>query len=190
MITCKEDLIGTYIDKSDKELLAAWFKVVKPMIESSGKGLEWFKNDFCCVESRGGVVIVSSIGKQRTYGKRELTLSDFKPTRTEYVKVEGSIFDLKDELEAGGLYYSEFSMGKKFVQIGESAERILMGNLSAGNVYRKVEREISWQDEFSEYVKSKGFSYSCNGAGHIRAVTWENDEELKEMCNKVYHLTN
>lgn len=73
-----------------------------------------------------------------------------KRTRTEYEKVTESIFDLRDEFERGELYFSEWSKGEVFVQI--KTEALLLGNIQADNLYRRVEKEIDWHSELDSYL--------------------------------------
>ena len=177
MITCVNDLIGTYIDKSDKELFAAWVKITGSLMKEQGKCIEWFVNKFCSVEIHGGTIILNSIGSQWLSDKRELTIKDFKPIRTEYVKVTDSIFDLKLDFKKNELYekvngYHELNF-----------EGDLVSAWSEGRVYRKVEREITWQDEVlcDFALWSEGGKVGMNGNF--------SEENFIEMCHKVYHLT-
>lgn len=103
-----------------------------------------------------------------------------KLTRTEYVKVDDSIFDLKAEFEAGELYVKHKNNGK-YVKI--NSESWLVSAKNNGNVYRKVEREVTWQDELERLYPVNAIN------GHVSFNRLITDAEFIELCHKVHHLT-
>lgn len=109
--------------------------------------------------------------------RKQLTISDFKPTRTEYVKVTDSIFDLKADFEKGELYEKDSGYCKLI------SESDFAFAYRENAIYRKVEREITWQDELERLYPVNAIN------GHVSFKQLITDEQFIEMCHKVYHLT-
>ncbi len=105
-----------------------------------------------------------------------------KPTK--FVKVEESIFDLKEEFEKGELYVNDYE--GHYAQL--KSEKELACSVLGDLVYLKV--AIDWRDEAAEMVKGLGIPYSCNGAGHIMGVSWDDENEFIALCHKVAELTD
>ena len=110
-----------------------------------------------------------------------------KQTRTEYVKVADSIFDLEAEFDAGELYFPH-SSGWDVIK----DEEMFLTRLFENRVYRKVEREITWQDEVELFIES--CSESSGEKYNVSIIDSDcgmnlSDAEFIEMCHKVYHLT-
>lgn len=82
--------------------------------------------------------------------KMELTKDNKTPTRTkvEYVRVTESIFDLKDELHRGELYYT-FGDEEWFTFNDEPS---LVAGFKEKNIYRRIETPITEREEFIEKV--------------------------------------
>lgn len=173
MITCKEDLIGFYALRSDKEVFELF------MDKCEKFGITWGTKDnvrnfkegeavtFGHYLRAAGFLGFSSEAKLINSGLVKLTLSDFKPARTEYVKVTGSIFKLKAELEAGKLYH-EILGSSGLVVIDD--ESVLIYELQNENVYRK--REVKWQDEVEEYL------LTCNAGCGMFDIQYGNGNQL------------
>ena len=70
-----------------------------------------------------------------------------KRVKVEYVKVEESIFDLKGDFKRGELYCGHYG-GYALI----SVDSYLADCYSQGEVYRRLETEISERDEFIEAV--------------------------------------
>ena len=182
MITCKEDLIGTYISTKDSELVDRY------LAECQKYGFKWFNGKDAKSKAYSGKFIglntdiTLSIGdcSERYFLNKKckrLTISDFKPTRTEYVKVTDSIFNLKSDFEKGEFYEKVIGYHKI------DSEGYLAGAWSDGNLYRKVEREITWQDEIQRLYPI------MITAGVVSGKRLLAESEFIEMCHKVYHLT-
>jgi hypothetical protein len=71
-----------------------------------------------------------------------------KEPKFKYVEVEGSIFDLKAEFEAGELYY-ERATGK-YILIDK--EIVFSRNFTRKNIYRRV--ELTEEEELTEVIHS------------------------------------
>lgn len=69
-------------------------------------------------------------------------------TKVEYVRVTESIFDLKDELHRGELYYT-FGDEEWFTFNDEPS---LVAGFKEKNIYRRIETPITERDEFIEKV--------------------------------------
>lgn len=179
MITKKEDLIGRYALRSEKEVFElfmqkceelemTWCSGEKPRDITDGDAVD-------CNYRYGGL----AYGSETYYADRgfvKLTISDFKPskeesaiktlemlgyvyhgaelweppvkkprTRTEYVKVTESIFDLREEFERGELYH-KFEHAREYSKVKNTES--LSQALNNGCCYRKVEKEIDERQEF------------------------------------------
>lgn len=156
MIAKKEDLINTYVKTDCEELVNLYLKKCKEF------GFTWFSGkDINSSKANGSAVgLNEDVKLSVTNGSldyfndrncRELSLSDFKPrTKTEFVKVTGSIFDLKDLLENEGLYFSTDTDEYDYC----NNERDLCAAVYNGNIYRKVETEINERQEFIDTYAS------------------------------------
>lgn len=184
MITCKEDLVGFYVLRSDKEV----FELFVDKCEEFGLIWNAYNGKAASFNYRADVRIGGA--PEDFYIDRnlkKLTLSDFKPTRTEYVNIKCSIFDLKDlkaEFEAGELYMPDGNYG--FCGIPSCDEEVFVMKFNDKCVYRKVEREVTWQGELMAAIRGG----SPIGEGSVRVGGSDlTDEQFIEMCHKVYHLT-
>lgn len=174
MITCREDLMNTYIENDFGELRKAYIdKAIELGYNHQGnrkRGLDWYDLPYIAINDSWDDAYVGQTADVtrgvRFSGSKILTLSDLKSTPTKFVKVEESIFDLKGEFEKGELYFSVWSEGEAFEKI--ERERRLMNNLASGNVYRQV--EIDWRESVTEIapsgyglLKRKNGDLSING---------------------------
>ena len=140
-------------------------------------------SDLECLDGAGN-------GWKSKYNSRKLTLADLKPrTKTEHVKVDGdSIFHLKPDFEAGELYAgtSQFDL--------ITTEGDLCDAWVNGYLYRKVEREITWQDEacnfFDAYQNqdSKDLSHWLKFKNKNGLTIMQHD--FISMCHIVASLTD
>lgn len=184
MITCKEELLNTYIINDKSSLRDAYLGKLKEF------GFEWYFQSktpkqhhldaFEILVNEDNKIDWNDKVSDGMKSRKQLTLSDFKPTRAEYVKVTDSIFDLKAEFDAGELYHEIIGSSELAVIDDEPG---LIYELQHGNVYRKVEHEITWQDELERL-------YPVNAINdHVSFKRLITDEQFIEMCHKVYHLT-
>jgi hypothetical protein len=104
-------------------------------------------------------------------------------TKAEYVKVTGSIFDLKDDFESGLL--SSDDCGDYVVTCELQLAELLYD--STESLYRKVETEITWQDELKDKYPTIDFNRLDDGGG-CDLGSWSTKEFI-EMCHLVASLT-
>ena len=159
MITKKEDLINTYIENDFGELRQAYIdKAIELGYNHQGnreRGIDWYDLPYIAINDRWDDSYVgqtADITRGIRFSKSKLlTLSDLKPrTKTEFVKVTGSIFDLKDLLENEELYFSTDTDEYDYC----NNERDLCAAVYNGNIYRKVETEIDERQEFIDAYAS------------------------------------
>lgn len=111
-------------------------------------------------------------------------------TRTEYVKVTESIFDLRDEFERGELYH-KFEHAREYSKVNNT--EALSQALNCGCCYRKVKKEIDWRESVREFLESckqisnssQLESFTYKGGCSDRNVQIENelhDNEFLELC--------
>lgn len=171
MITCKEDLLNTFIINDKGSLRDAYLCKLKEFgfewYHQSGKPTQNHLNAFEILVNTDNKIDWNVRVNDGKVSRKQLTLSDFKPARTEYVKVIGSIFKLKAELEAGELYH-EILGSSELVVIDD--ESVLIYELQNENVYRK--REITWQDEVEEYL------LTCNSGCGMFDIQYGNGNQL------------
>lgn len=168
MITCKEDLINTYIENDHGELRDLYVEAMNLFGINAGDGKSFnylFSGDkkyiACMTEfNRNGQSEWSS-NYQDVMELKKLTLSDLKPrNKVEYEKVTESIFDLKDEFCAGLLFTKKFNQEWHQIKTEEQLGNLLSMNddPTKNGIYRKVERPVEWWEDAAEFVKEN----SCN----------------------------
>ncbi len=188
MITCKEDLIDTYV-KNTPELRREFisFAVKFGLIDSKSKIGESREDAVvaCWSDATGGNPTVGcwfAFADQIKEECRELTLSDLKPKPTKFVKVEESIFDLKSEFERGELYVS--TCEGHYTQL--KCENKLYLAAHKDSIYRKV--DIDWRDEVNSYfLKTKVLGIDCTIEESIETDFYNN--EFISLCHLVASLT-
>lgn len=150
MITCKEDLVNTYINNDFGELRDLYIKIA---LENNVKVCGSGGYDYLLSKKSIGVRDWGS-GPQLEWGNggfenaELVTLSDLKPKPTKFVKVEESIFDLKGEFERGELYYMNMGHYNKCETWRELAHFMIEDEL-----YRQVEKEIEERQEFVDRAR-------------------------------------
>ncbi|CAM0051559.1 hypothetical protein VPHF89G1_0002 [Vibrio phage F89 g1] len=185
MITCKEDLIDTYV-KNTPELRREFlsFAVKFGLIDSKSKIGESSEDAVVAYWSDAtgegpGVGCWFAYADQIKEECRELTLSDLKPTPTKFVKVEESIFDLKGEFERGELYSSNCE--GHYTQLKYKKSLYLAAHQDL--VYRKV--EIDWRDE----VKKLDSHAIFHDDGDLYFIIDSNSNDFISMCHEIASLT-
>ncbi|AUR87856.1 hypothetical protein NVP1105O_13 [Vibrio phage 1.105.O._10N.286.49.B4] len=184
MITCKEDLINTYVKTDGEELVRLYLEKCKEF------GFTWFSGaDISSYKPNGSAVgLNKDITLSVTNGSldyfddencRELTLSDLKPTPTKFVKVEESIFDLKGEFERSELYSSDCE--GHYTQL--KCEKKLYLAAHQDSVYRQV--EIDWRDEVRKLDESAIF----HDGGNLFLIIDSNSNDFVSMCHEIASLT-
>jgi hypothetical protein len=219
MITCKEDLYGTHVLLSDGEALEIYVNLINELEIAEIKiragdcedAIEVHKAEW--EPSGWGASFATLVGLD--FGSKRLTLEDFKPQAkgvecanglhpigvecelkdlkpkpTKFVKVEESIFDLKEEFESGELYFDagELSDGyalsiSGYVKI--NSKETLCDCYSDGNVYRQV--ELDWRDEVKSKYSLTDFR-NLDDEGCINLGDWTPEGFIK-LCHFVAELT-
>ncbi|AOQ26676.1 hypothetical protein [Vibrio phage 2E1] len=180
MITCKEDLINTYIVKGDDALTKAYISACKEYVDVYALQCDRWPEDRHLYFSSKCKHIQS--GECDTSKYKEITLKDLKSKPTKFVKVEGSIFDLKEEFERGELYSSDCD--GHYTQL--KCEKKLYLAAHQDSVHRKV--EIDWRDEVNSYfLKTKVLGVDCTIEESIE-TNFYNDEFIS-LCHLVASLT-
>ena len=150
MITCKEDLMNTHVDNVNGKLKALFLNKCKEF------GVDYFENFI----NNAKYIEVYSAGwlyTNRPENGRQLTIADFKPAKkmnVEYVIVKDSIFDLRDDFNGRLLYWwyeSDCKDKSEYVRI--ISEYDLTTYASSDNLYRRVETEVTWQDNAEELLE-------------------------------------
>ncbi|CAM0103148.1 hypothetical protein VPH166E361_0023 [Vibrio phage 166E36-1] len=190
MVTCKEDLLNTYIKTGDKELAKLYIEALaKYNLHKLDKVpvvhylLERDHVSFSYISVSSGSV-AQWWHEVHMENFRELTMKDFLPpkTKTAYEKVTESIFDLKEEFENGELYYS--AVGQLFTQI--KGIQPLIEGLYLGCVYREVgEKPVSWQEQISEEYK---FTYVEKEDSFVQ-VGGTSSEDMIKFAKRVLELS-
>lgn len=104
-------------------------------------------------------------------------------TRTEYVKVTESIFDLKEEFERGELYYLP-NDPDNYKVIDSMHILCNCAAYATPKIYRRIEKEVDWRDETANYLSGKALLMS--GADYL---IWENGDAFLEMCRIALRAT-
>lgn len=190
MIKSKEDLSGCYAERADKEV----FELFMQKCDEFGiKGLSGglprdVKNGYCvCYDFMGsGGLGCASKRFYNDQGMKQLTLSDFKhkKIRTEWVKAEDDLWQLEDEFKNGDLYWLSCDTTYKVI----TKTYTLTSFLEAGEVYRKVEKEIDWRIEATNFIannEAKYFDYTWSVDGVDLT-----DIDFIKLCHLVVKLTD
>ncbi|CAM0040610.1 hypothetical protein VPHK435_0016 [Vibrio phage K435] len=191
MITCKEDLIGTEFKVTCKEEA----DLLKEKCKSLGiEHATWSSCNYTDGVMRG--VIGKDLG---TYHSCKLLFTDkpedsdsmdefkslrfvdtkdlVKSTPTKFVKVEESIFDLKDELERGELYYYQ---GGEYFKITDTRQLAVHAHYKSA--YRKV--EIDWRDEVVRSLPA-GYGVEAFGSKDIIVQGAFNKKQALILANAI-----
>ena len=189
MITCKEDLVNTYIENDFGELRDLYINIALNYgVETcGGSNTDYLLNVHVIGVKDWG------FGPQLEWIDREfknarlITLSDLKPTPAKLVKVEESIFDLKGEFERGELYFDVaavsggvFLSNDEYVKV--SSKESLCECYSNGNVYRQV--EIDWRDEVIKSLPA-GYGVESFGGKDIRVNGMFDKEQALILANAI-----
>ena len=187
MITCKEDLMNTYIVKGDDALTKAYISACKEYVDVYELQYDRWPKDRHLYFNPKHKHIQS--GECDTSKYKEITIKDLKPTPTKFVKVEESIFDLKKEFERGELYSSDCA--GHYTQLKHKKSLYLAAHQDS--VYRQV--EIDWRDELDSYLDS----ISSLDSNFDEKVTLElsgskfaynmSDDEFVAACHLVASIT-
>lgn len=184
MITCKEDLMNTYIVNDKGALRDAYLAICGKFnlhnLESEKFKAEFYADSYIVCNSYSlptSEWLLQSHASADDSILSRVVMSDLKPTRTEYVKVTDSIFDLKADFEKGELYEKDSGYCKLI------SESDFAFAYRENAIYRKVEREITWQDELERLYPVNAIN------GHVSFKQLITYEQFIEMCHKVYHLT-
>jgi hypothetical protein len=174
MITCKEDLMNTYIVKGNDALTKAYLNACKEYVNVYALDCDRWPEDFHLYFNPEFDHIQS--GSCDTSKYKEITLKDLVKTKpTKFVKVEESIFDLKEEFEMGELYVSTCE-GHYTQILGENGLFLAVFNDS---IYRQV--EIDWRDEVEKH------RYVLNAPYY----SMRNDpDKFIAMCHAIAELTD
>lgn len=181
----KDKILNGYIDNQNKELQKEWYKAC----EFYGFNMEYcervgylYKLSF--IDGEGDVDFCNVIYPQ-VDRKTELTLSDFKPkkTRTEWVKVDDSIFDLRPDFECGELYFK--GPDGRYKKVLSSS--FLAASLECKSIYRKVEKVIDWRVEATIFISDN----STTEVEYTWAVDGVNlsDNDFIKLCHLVAEST-
>ena len=185
MITCKEDLVNTYINNDFGELRDLYIKIaLEHNVKVFGNG----GYDYLLSKNSIGVRDWG-FGPQLEWNDREfknarlITLSDLKPTPTKFVKVEESIFDLKGEFERGELYSSDCE--GHYTQL-KCKKRFYLAAYQ-DSIYRQV--EIDWRDEVYAWQHTAKIGIYTPLDITVGSLIDSHSDKFIEMCHLVASLT-
>lgn len=193
MIETIDDLRKRYAVRADKEVFelfmdkceefgARWDFGGKPRDNRYGEAIVF---DGAHMDRLG----LASVSFMEKAGYKRLTLSDFKPTRTEYVQVTESIFDLRDEFESGELYRIRRDDIDGYVKITNL--ETLVKEIQGMGVYRLVEKVIDWREDVVGYLSNLDFceidlskTLPLTVAHQLDGMVWNNvtEREFLELC--------
>lgn len=165
-ITCKEDLLNTYIKNDNDELLDLFISKMKEFgIKScDDPDFEYLRGGnkpfiFCSTQFSG--CGQAEWGRCGCSKYRRLTLDDFKPaspkTKPVYTPVTESIFDLKEDFEAGNLYFRWFGNPESEDSVGYDQitdENMLFSRYEEKRLLRKTEKPVEWFEEAADYLQN------------------------------------
>lgn len=189
MITCKEDLINTYIENDHGELRDLYLSKCEyfGFLSNSGrKPTEMAESSapYFGMTETDGALSYSTNWSFADNGCKKLTLSDLKPrTKVEYelIKFESTAGAYRAMLDGEKLYSqdgeSEFLFdGKNFVGIDiDGGVYTLECHSNNEPFYRKVERPVEWWDDVVEFIVENDdddlSAYFDKQSGNLRVNT-------------------
>mgnify|MGYP001770909124 CR=1 FL=1 len=158
MITCKKDLINTYIENDHGELRDLYLSKCEDFGFLSNLGrkpteMAGISAPYFGMTEIDGALSHSTNWSYADNGCKKLTLSDLKPrTKVEYEKVTLSLSEKSEILESGEWLYLDPD-GRSHIDMNCAANWTI-GSLRDMEVYRKVERPVEWLDDAVEYIRS------------------------------------
>lgn len=161
MITCKEDLINTYIYDDGGELRDAYFSIAEKFGFLIDEG-DYNLGIISVMEDCKYVQDINSLELVRKCKK--LTLSDLKPrTKVEYEKAEFEPEEIwkafKEHQEVGYLYVNT---SDGFECLLDGVFNLAMAISQGDQLYRKVERPVEWFDDLSDFINSDSVTGKAN----------------------------
>lgn len=115
-------------------------------------------------------------------GREIELLTEIKPTPTKFVKVEESIFDLKEEFERGELYRVYAHHGDDPMYGAIDSEFSLIQAADRSNIYRKV--EIDWRESVISIVPHN-YGVSAWGEVDLRIDGSYSKEQALILANAI-----
>ena len=194
MITCKEDLINTYIENDQGELRDLYLAkcedfglYINPSCYLTGSAIIFSKK----CEKPFGNTDHSSPDLQYlidNYGDmKQITLSDLKPrTKTVYDRVEfNHAWELVKQFELhNDIFYKSSSTPTYELMSIENVQNMLRNKYPV-SLYRKVEKEIDWRDEVYNKFQSSGYHWSTQ----IGEVINDESDCFLDLCRVALRAT-
>jgi hypothetical protein len=190
----KEKLLNTYIDDGCGELIELYAKACAHY-EMEGEHFSKSWVEYHGVSDRGVMGSASGCSFYKKHGRKQLILADFKPkVKVEYVSVN-------KELDGGKFWECarDFAEGDcEFFTDGDSALKIhtyntLLANYRSGMLYRKVETELTWQDELIEHLRRNRIGLDCaicDGEFDNFSLPTLSNKQLIGICHLVASMTD
>jgi hypothetical protein len=175
MITKPEDLLNKYVLRSDKEVFEKYMDFCEL------HGIPW-ESGREPREQQGGIKVLwdgcltfSDYEYEGRKGLSKITMEDFtvnKKTKTEYIKTDKEIWDLRGEFESGLVYWGcHDNVG--IIKVDKHTQlRTLLDN----DLYIKTEIEIPWHERLDDFSYPLTMFHINTGFGGV----WSK-EELKEL---------
>ena len=183
----KEKLLNSYIENDNGELKMLYMDALSGHGVTTCAHFNPSRKYLECANACSGLAVYGvgelfSISK----GSKQLTLADFKPkTKVEYFKLVGvpKLSELFEIFEADELYTKSMHCHKQVCSI----EAVIKLFSNAG-AYRKVETEVTWQDELISFITNcsdnSNLKYNVSLIDDDSGMDLSEDEFI-EMCHLV-----
>lgn len=207
MIKTKEDLIGRYAVRADKEVFELF------MQKCEGFGVEWRSGreprnyDYGdCVACDVGAELgfFSNLANLENKGYKRLTISDFKQpkTRTEYKLVTMKDWEALKAFHDGQAFYLKPERAEDYELVLYT--QALINSHQNNDLYTKEEVEIDWRDVAAEclgierYRENEAGYYASNGqyldlkGKYVGALFNDGEttiDQFLRMCHEVAEMT-
>ena len=195
MIKCKEDLLNTYVANDHGRLIEAYLNACDK------HGIVWRSGTIASSKSPECPFIECSDQGALTEGGwspegNPLTLADFeeenkikdshdivsRSTGCKYTPLEvESVFDLKEHLESGNLFYGNPTCMEK---VGHEQELMKVIVEDKHKIY--LREEVQWQTQIAEEF---GFTYVEKEDSFIQMGSRLTSEVMINLSRRVLHLT-
>ena len=161
MITCKEDFYKYYVEVNDREVFNKYCELAEQF------GITFYNGNTAKSSADSGYSYISShisnqphnlfwCDKARLegiYGKVKLTMTDLKPrTKVVYEQVEFNYaWELVKQFELHNDIFYKSSSTPTYERMSIENIQNMLRNEYPVSLYRKVEKEIDWREEVSDY---------------------------------------
>lgn len=200
MITCKEDLMNTYIENDFGELREVYLSVCSKFglhLYHDGEQSfdvnfydgKYIRCDKYSLEDSENVLQSIDDNCLGKYNEKQLTLSDLKPrTKVVYEKVNfSSVGECVQSVHDNYGEYFFLNKGTGEYQIAEYQDSAWYWK--EDNIYIKVEKEIDWREELNEWQHTAKIGIYSPLDFEVSSLIETDPDKFLELCRVALRAT-